>query len=193
MDRFKWGPFPVLTAVLLAAVFARGASPLDIPIENFGEVDTHYYRGGQPDRAGFGALERFGIKTVIDLRNDAVRLEAEWVRGAGMQYFNLPLSTSRPASASETEYFLKLVNDGQNWPVFVHCRAGKHRTGEMTAIYRLTHDRWTADQAYQEMKRYKFYSFPFQGSLRDYVYAYYDRLRQALAAPVTAAAGSAAR
>jgi hypothetical protein len=32
------------------------------------------------------------------------------------------------------------------------------------------------------MKQYKFYSFPFQGSLRDYVYRYYDNFKQTLAA-----------
>jgi protein tyrosine phosphatase (PTP) superfamily phosphohydrolase (DUF442 family) len=186
MERFHRAPSRrrrlifTLAAILLAATLGRAASPLDIPISNFGEINSNYYRGGQPDREGFAALKRFGIKSVIDLRNDPVRQEADWVRAAGMQYFNLPLSTSRPASAPETEYFLKLVNDEKNWPVYVHCKAGKHRTGEMTAVYRLTHDSWTADRAYQEMRRYKFYSFPFQGSLRDYVYAYFDKLRQAL-------------
>ena len=63
----------------------------------------------------------------------------------------------------------------------------------MTAIYRITNHSWTADQAYQEMKRYQFYSFPFQGSLRDYVYQYYDNFRQSLlAAKSTAGADAAA-
>jgi hypothetical protein len=63
----------------------------------------------------------------------------------------------------------------------------------MTAIYRITHHSWTADQAYQEMKHYKFYSFPFQGSLRDYVYQYYDNFKQSLmAAKNTAGADDAA-
>jgi hypothetical protein len=109
-----------------------------------------------------------------------------------MRYVNIPLSTSRPATASETEYFLRLVNDPANQPVFVHCKGGKHRTGEMTAIYRITHDSWTADQAYQEMKRYKFYSFPFQGPLKDYVYRYYDQYQHTSTLARASQAGASA-
>jgi protein tyrosine/serine phosphatase len=58
----------------------------------------------------------------------------------------------RPATEEQTASFLKLVNDAANWPVYVHCKGGRHRTGELTAIYRITNEGWTADQTYQEMK-----------------------------------------
>jgi tyrosine-protein phosphatase SIW14 len=48
------------------------------------------------------------------------------------------------------------VNDPARQPVYVHCAAGRHRTGVMTAVYRMECDGWTADQAYTEMKQYKF-------------------------------------
>jgi hypothetical protein len=53
----------------------------------------------------------------------------------------------------------------------------------MTAIYRMTRDSWTADQAYKEMKKYGFYSFPNHGSLKDYVYKYYRNLTEAMGLP----------
>ena len=56
--------------------------------------------------------------------------------------------------------FLKLVNDPANQPVFVHCQGGRHRTGVMTAVYRMTRDGWNPEQAYQEMKQYNFEGFP---------------------------------
>ena len=179
--------FQLSTAIFMLAILtqplqAGSNNQFGVQIENFGQIDANYYRGAQPDRAGFMDLKQLGVKAVINLRNDPVREEAEWVRDRGMLYFHIPLSTSRPATAEQTEYFLELVNDPQNWPVYVHCKGGKHRAGEMTAIYRITHDLWTADQAYQEMKLYKFYSFPFQGPLRDYVYQYYDDFRQSLMA-----------
>jgi protein tyrosine/serine phosphatase len=100
--------------------------------------------------------------------------EKAWAQSAGLKYFNIPLSTSRPATAQQTEYFLKLVNNPANWPVYVHCAAGRHRTGAMTAIYRITQDSWTADLAYKEMKKYGYYSFPNHGSLKKFVYKYFE-------------------
>ena len=48
------------------------------------------------------------------------------------------------------------MNDPANQPVYVHCQGGRHRTGIMTAVYRMTHDSWTADRAFDEMVHYQF-------------------------------------
>lgn len=146
-------------------------------IENFGKVNENYYRGSQPNAEGFARLKKMGVKTVIDLRKDSISEEPEWVRSSGMQYFNIPLKANTPATEEQTEYFLKLVNDPKNWPVFVHCKGGRHRTGALTGIYRITHDGWTADQAYKEMREYDFEHGFFGGpaAQKKYVYAYYER------------------
>jgi protein tyrosine/serine phosphatase len=190
----------VLSAFLAAALavaapwnaHALTISPEQAGITNFGQVDENYFRGGQPDANGITRLDGLGIKTVIDLQEDPVAGEPGWVEAAGMKYFNIPLSGSRPATAEQTAHFLALVNDPQNWPVYVHCHAGRHRTGEMTGIYRLTHDTWTADQAYAEMQKFGYYSFPSHGSLKTYVYSYYDAHRGALAASTGSAQASPA-
>ena len=87
---------------------------------------------------------------------------------------------SNPSSPEKAEQFLKLVNDPANQPVFFHCHGGRHRTGAMTAIYRLTHDKWTADQAYAEMKRYDFESGFGHGTLKDYVYDYAQKNQKSI-------------
>lgn len=100
----------------------------------------------------------------------------DWARSAGLEYVNIPLTTKRPATEEQTVYFLNIVNDPANWPVFVHCKGGRHRTGEMTAIYRITQDGWTGNQAYEEMKKYDFEnSFFYPRSLKRYVFSYYIR------------------
>jgi protein tyrosine/serine phosphatase len=146
-------------------------------IKNFGQVNKNYYRGSQPTAAQFADLKKLGIKTVIDLRKDSVREEPDEVRGLGLQYFNIPLRASQPATKEQTDYFLKLVNDPNNWPIYVHCKGGKHRTGALTAIYRITHDGWTADQAYREMKEYDFEDGFLGGPIaqKKYVYSFYER------------------
>ncbi len=171
--------FGVPLFILLAATVCAKAQSQDpkVDIGNFGQISQDYYRGGQPDSAGFAKLKQLGIKSVIDLQEDGDSREPTWVRVAGMQYFNIPLSSRRPATEKQTEYFLKLVNDPENLPVYVHCAGGRHRTGEMTAIFRITHDCWTADHAYVEMKKYDFYSLGGHGSLKDYVFRYYRELQ----------------
>jgi tyrosine-protein phosphatase SIW14 len=178
------GPYRSNSAVLmLSFVFATAHFPNlafsqsnnfpQIKISNFGQINENYYRGGQPYAADCVLLKKLGIKTVIDLQKDGNFQEQSWVQDAGMQYIKIPLSSSHPATAEQTAYFLKTVNDPANWPVYVHCAAGRHRTGEMSAIYRITHDSWDADRAYAEMKKYGYYTFPNHGSLRNYVYIYY--------------------
>lgn len=145
-------------------------------IENFGKVNDNYYRGSQPIADEFSELKKLGIKTIIDLREDSLNESGNLARAAGLQYINIPLTTKRAATNDQTEYFLRLVNDEANLPVFVHCKGGRHRTGEMTAIYRITQDGWTAEQAYQEMKKYDFEdSFFYPRSLKKYVFTYYER------------------
>jgi protein tyrosine/serine phosphatase len=156
---------------------ASMTEPSGVNIKNFGKVNDNYYRGSQPGPAELAQLKKLGIKTVIDLRKDSVPEEPLWVRSAGMQYFNIPLKASRPATEEQTAYFLSLVNDPANWPVYVHCKGGRHRTGALTGIYRITHDGWTADQVYREMKQYDFEDGFFGGptAQKKYVYAFYER------------------
>ena|SRR5215475_14411618 len=174
----------VFLFTLLAPGTAAAVSitPEQAGIGNFGQVNENYFRGAQPDREGFHRLGTLGVKTIIDLQEKGKAEEPGWVKEAGMQYFCVPLSGSHPANDSQTARFLDLVNDPANWPVYVHCAAGRHRTGEMTGIYRITHDTWTADKAYEEMKKYGYYSFPNHGSLKDYVFHYASAYKPAPAA-----------
>ena len=79
--------------------------------------------------------------------------------------------STAPTDAQIAQFF-KIVNDPANQPVYVHCAGGRHRTGTMTALYRMTNDGWTPAQAYNEMKQYRFEGFPDHPVLRNYVYAY---------------------
>ncbi|HZI19859.1 MAG TPA: sulfur transferase domain-containing protein [Pyrinomonadaceae bacterium] len=133
---------------------APQASP--VSIRNFGQVNENYFRGSQPGAAELAELKRLGVRTIIDLRMDRLAGSEELARAQGFAYYHIPLTTKKPATGEQSDYFLRLVNDPANWPVYVHCKGGRHRTGQMTAIYRITGQGWTAEQAYEEMKRYDF-------------------------------------
>jgi protein tyrosine/serine phosphatase len=176
-------------ALIAVSVFALTCAAISVPayhsnvpgvtIENFGKINENYYRGSQPNQEEFAQLKRLGIKTVIDLREDYKKAEESWVRDLGMNYIRIPLKTRVAATDEQTNYFLTLVNDSANLPVYVHCKGGRHRTGAMTAVYRITHDGWTADQAWQEMKDYDFENGWLGGptAQRKFVFSFYNQRR----------------
>jgi protein tyrosine/serine phosphatase len=165
------------TSVVNVSAQDAAKAPAVVTIKNFGKVDDNYYRGSQPSAIQMEQLKRLGIKTVIDLRKDKVTGAQEWATKADLQYFNIVMRPSKAATEEQTDYFLSLVNDPANWPVYVHCKGGRHRTGALTAAYRITHDGWTAAQAYEEMKKYDFNDGIFGGpsAQKKFVFSFYER------------------
>jgi protein-tyrosine phosphatase len=39
-----------------------------------------------------------------------------------------------------------------NYPVLLHCKAGLHRTGRLTAIYRMEYEGWSEGEALRELR-----------------------------------------
>ena len=151
--------------------YARDLS--NIHIDNFGRVNSHYFRGAEPDDEEYPRLAAVGIKTVIDLRSDDVDTEDRFlVERAGMKYERIPMTTHEPPTRAVIERFLRLVDDPENQPVYVHCVGGRHRTGVMTALYRMTREGWTADQAFREMQAYKFGADFLHPEFKRFVYEY---------------------
>jgi tyrosine-protein phosphatase SIW14 len=143
-----------------------------IRIENFGEINEHYYRGAQPKGDDFRALAGVGVKMMIDLAAEGDPAEEANARAAGISFVRIPMTTHQIPSPAVIAQFLKLVNDPANQPVYVHCIGGKHRTGVMTAIYRMTVDGWNAARAFAEMKHYKFGSDFLHPEFKDFVNGY---------------------
>lgn len=181
----------LLTCSILSISFATPNQKLDtvkgtagVKINNFGQINDHIYRGAQPKGDNYRQLAAIGVKTIVDLRGDAERGARTAAEGAGLRYINLPLADKQYPQADAAQQFLDIVNNQENWPVYVHCAGGRHRTGSMIATYRMSVDHWTIDQAYDEMKQYDFYTSGGHGCYKDYVYDYYrDLQRQQQAQP----------
>ena len=170
-----------LSAVAIAApAIAQNATPIPaataslsrIHIGNFGRINDNYFRGAQPKGTDYRDLAAIGVKTVIDLQADGLSSEAGAVKAAGMNFIRIGMTTTKAPTEAQVAQFLDIVNDPANQPVFVHCAGGRHRTGTMTALYRMTNEGWTPAQAYNEMKQFHFEGFPDHPVLRNYVYAY---------------------
>lgn len=155
-------------------------------MENFGKVNDHYYRGAQPEEGQYEQLKALGVKTVIDLRDDPKDYAKAKAELAGLRYINLPMSDKRYPEGESVSKFLQYANDANNWPVFVHCAGGRHRTGAMTAVYRMTVEGWQIERAYDEMKDYDFYTRWGHKAMKTFVYDYAKELVARRARPTTA-------
>jgi protein-tyrosine phosphatase len=179
----------VATLVLLALVIVccptdglaerRDATTSDatglpaIRIKNFGRVNANYFRGAEPRDEEYAKLASVGIRTVIDLRSDDVDAEDRLlVERAGMKYVRIPMTTHVPPTSAVIERFLGLVDDPKSQPVYVHCVGGRHRTGVMTAVYRMVREGWAADRAFKEMKAYRFGADYLHPEFKKFVYTY---------------------
>ena len=170
-----------------AATAASSTALSAVTIDNFGKIDDAYYRGAQPDRNEYQELAKLGVKTVIDLQADGHEKEKSLVERAGMKFHRIPLTTQERPSEAAVKTFLSIVNDPANQPVYVHCAGGQHRTGVMTAVYRMTKYGWNEDKAYDEMKHYRFETFIGHPELRHFVHDFYAKLIPVANAVVAAA------
>ena len=122
-------------------------------VVNFTKVSDKVWRGAQPvDAEAFRRLEQAGVKTVINLRHD--HDDYPLLRDTGMRYFWLPMRAWHPESEDIVillSALRRLSADPSRWPVFVHCAAGKDRTGYAIASYRIIEENWQADDAIHEM------------------------------------------
>lgn len=178
----------VAVVVFSVSSFAQTApaSFPNIDIRNFGQMDERYYRGAQPEPDDYQALKDLGVTTVVDLRNDPTDYEKQLVEGLGMRYVNLQMSGWKYAKDTQVDEFLKLMNDPATGVVYVHCKAGRHRTGLTGAVYRLEKYGWDYDKAYKEMKNYDYSSWPVHFNIKSYVQDYFKKNRSKVGAAAQA-------
>src|SRR5262245_26727927 len=171
--------------VIPAAAQSRDLSASKVQIDIFGQINNNYYRGAQPEGRDYADLASLGVKMLINLTSDdAEANEKAMAERAGMKYVQIPMTTHTAPTAEQLTHFLALVNDPANQPIYVHCVGGRHRTGVMTAAYRMTQDGWTSDRAFAEMKKYKFGADFLHPEFKTFVYGYHAPA----AAPVAVAA-----
>ena len=61
-----------------------------------------------------------------------------------------------PRKGRVIDEFLAVMDNPDNYPVLLHCEAGLHRTGLLTAVYRMEYDGWSHQEAMDELKAHGF-------------------------------------
>lgn len=168
----------IVTAILICLLVASAGcvtkgppieqscrSPLDARVGNSCiVVDQVLWRGARPNRAAASALMEMGVRTIVNLEllhEDLPAFESAQFNGREaqeIQYFHLgdwePLVAIAPGVLDRHVAHFLAITESQPAPLFVHCRAGKNRTGVMVAAYRVHHGA-SIDEAIAEMQEYE--------------------------------------
>lgn len=124
------------------------------PIRNFLRVNESFCTGGQPKLEHLEMLKKDGVKAIINLRQPSEHRAAEEEAKAkelGLRYFNIPFAFGDPKDEQVAE-FLKITDDPENRPAFIHCTAGI-RVGAFWMIRRVLRDGWTVEAAEKEAEK----------------------------------------
>jgi protein tyrosine/serine phosphatase len=112
------------------------------------------YRGPRPRYAS----DVHGIKTSLDLESGlyeftqkALYSEDIMDEKAGIHLFHIRIGGFARPTRAQLESCLKVLTDKARWPVYVHCREGKDRTGIVCAYYRIKVMHWPVKKAIEEM------------------------------------------
>lgn len=173
----------VAVATALALVVAHRLGPKHLLTVTPGVL----YRSGQltPEQLT-DLIERYGIRTVVNLRSenemgqgDWHRLQSETARREGARLVDLPMHTGFPPDQATHEAWLGLIEDPVAQPILVHCQYGVLRTGIMVAIYQIERLGLSSEQALERFERFGHeFSETIQGRIDDYFEQYVPRQRR---------------
>jgi protein tyrosine phosphatase (PTP) superfamily phosphohydrolase (DUF442 family) len=151
----------VLLSILIAGVIVAGGLYVnDVHLQYRFRVieDGRFYKSGAmpPD-----TLERFvrkyGIRTVIDLRNPGtgddlcpeewrdIDVQTETLKRLGVTHVLVP--SNQVPSIETQEQFFRIMDNPDVYPVLVHCHHGTGRAVLFSALYRIEYMHWPVDRA----------------------------------------------
>ena len=142
-----------ITSFIAVLLFAFSSAMAQDPgeIRNFLRVNKDFCTGGQPKLEHLEKLKADGVKAIINLRQPSEHRAAEEEAKAkelGLRYFNIPVAYGNPNEEQVAE-FLKITDDPNNRPAFIHCTAAI-RVGAFWMIRRVLRDGWKIEDAEAE-------------------------------------------
>lgn len=151
--------FLALALLLAASLAADGQADDSVPgvqrledppgIHNLFALGTNVFSGSTPEgEAGFAALARLGVKTIISV--DGAKPEVDVAKKYGMRYVHLPhgydgISPERQLQLAKTIATLP-------GPIYAHCHHGEHRGPAAAAILCMAGQSWGPERAVAWLK-----------------------------------------
>jgi protein tyrosine/serine phosphatase len=185
--------FGIVIAVLLVAGPLWYKSYSFARFRNFHVVrEGVLYRSGQLSLDGFQqVIQDNRIRTVVTLRDSRRNpggpppdwAEEAYCKEHHLKHYRLPpiawsASDGSVPALPHVRQFVEVMSDRANYPVLIHCLAGKHRTGAYCAIYRMEIEHWSNEQAIAEMAVFGYDNLEEHEDLQRFLRCYRPSWRQ---------------
>lgn len=133
-------------------------------------VTDRIYRGPHPiTDTDWDELARHGVKTILDLERgyfEALhgRLNAEVMEGVkrGITVIHLQLGDLFAPTTAQLDCALNILRNDEHGNLYVHCKEGVDRTGEVCATYRVKAQGWSVEDAVKEMFKNGYHKVPYK-------------------------------
>ena len=137
------------------AVGVAGLFGLRYPVSAYEfRVSPGLVRGSRiEDPKGYDKLKQQGIKSLVDLTLEGTK-DLKEGKAAGLNVLNVPILDNNAPTTQQMKDMLDFVTAPKNQPAYIHCQAGKGRTGVAVACYRMAVENWPPEKAVAEAKAF---------------------------------------
>jgi protein tyrosine/serine phosphatase len=77
--------------------------------------------------------------------------EKAWCKRRNVEFIHMPFSDSQAPPLDCYRRFAEIARDRATHPILVHCEQGIHRSGILSAVYRLEMMNWPLERALREL------------------------------------------
>jgi len=124
-------------------------------------------------------ISHYHIRSLIILREKGNENEIAHAKSRGLNICHISIKHDTSPKETDIQDFFDFLSDKNNCPALIHCLQGRDRTGCLCLVYRIEKMGWTIDDAWEEMKRFGFFSLPWhdrtQGHIKGWLEQRYNR------------------
>jgi protein-tyrosine phosphatase len=157
--RTRWIVAAVVVATASVALWIDQRAPYYHWVE---VVPRKVYRSGTLEGDLPSAIDRFALRTVLNLRSVAERSEGDWyaserevTQRMGVRLVDLPIEPGMPPSPQQVALLLELFDDPTSTPLLLHCQHGVTRSAAVEALYRREYLGESGEEALEAVRNLK--------------------------------------
>ncbi|XP_057515447.1 tyrosine-protein phosphatase DSP5-like [Amaranthus tricolor] len=125
------------------------------PPNNFSMVEEGLYRSGFPEPSNFEFLETLNLKSIIYLCTEQYPEEhKKFLDSHNIKLFQFGIEGTKETIPGDViSKALRILIDVRNYPILIHCKRGKHRTGCLVGCFRKLQN-WCLSSVFEEYQRF---------------------------------------